>query len=75
MAQFTERVPMAVQGRLDRRASTATGYAWMIWEKGWHGPTQLLWIPPCRKRLEKDDDYAEDGLWPDPAYGHAGDAA
>ena len=52
MAQFTERVPM-VQGRLDRRASTATGYAGIIWEKGWHRPTQLLWIPPCRKRLRK----------------------
>src|ERR1700704_1785441 len=27
-AQFTERVPM-VKGRLDRRASTATGYCWL----------------------------------------------
>src|ERR1019366_5820583 len=43
-AQFTERVPM-VKGRLDRRASTATGYCW------------LVWIPPCRKALERDDDY------------------
>ena len=33
VAQFTERVPM-VQGRLDRKASTATGYAWLVWEKG-----------------------------------------
>lgn len=28
-AQFTERVPM-VKGRLDRRASTATGYCWLV---------------------------------------------
>lgn len=32
VAQFTERVPM-VKGRLDKKASTATGYAWIIWEK------------------------------------------
>src|SRR5665648_40286 len=31
-AQFTERVPM-VKGRLDKRASTATGYSWLVWEK------------------------------------------
>ena len=31
-AQFTERVPM-VKGRLDRRASTATGYCWLIWTR------------------------------------------
>jgi hypothetical protein len=29
-AQYTERVPM-VKGRLDRKASTATGYAWLVW--------------------------------------------
>ena len=31
-AQFTERVPM-VKGRLDNKASTATGYGWLVWEK------------------------------------------
>jgi hypothetical protein len=30
VAQFSERVPM-VKGRLDRSASTATGYAWLVW--------------------------------------------
>jgi hypothetical protein len=57
-AQFCERVPM-VRGRLDRKASTATGYAWLVWEKE-RGPTQLprlMWIPPCRKRLERAGDY------------------
>ena len=29
-AQFTERVPM-VKGRLDAKASTATGYCWLVW--------------------------------------------
>ena len=56
VAQFVERVPM-VQGRLDRKASTATGYAWLIWEKGFTDETRFSWIPPCRKRLERDGDY------------------
>ncbi|MSO70981.1 MAG: SAM-dependent methyltransferase [Alphaproteobacteria bacterium] len=56
-AQFTERVPM-VRGRLDRKATTATGYAWMIWEKELGGSMpQLMWVPPCRKQFERDTDY------------------
>ena len=58
VAQFSERVPM-VKGRLDRKASTATGYAWLVWEKARPGSTELVWIPPCRKRLERDGDYVE----------------
>ena len=58
VAQFTERVPM-VKGRLDKKASTATGYAWMVWEKDWANTTTLLWIPPCRKALERETDYQE----------------
>lgn len=56
-AQFTERVPM-VKGRLDRKASTATGYGWLIWEKAVTSKTQLVWIPPCRKSLEREHDYS-----------------
>ncbi|WP_420405947.1 SAM-dependent DNA methyltransferase [Nisaea sp.] len=56
VAQFTERVPM-VKGRLDERASTATGYAWLVWEIGVIRPTELVWIPPCRKKLEREGDY------------------
>ncbi len=55
-AQFTERVPM-VKGRLDRKASTATGYGWLVWENGHSGQTQLVWIPRCRKALELEGDY------------------
>jgi hypothetical protein len=56
-AQFTERVPM-VKGRLDKKATTATGYAWLVWEKDRPpAPPQLIWIPPCRKQLERDADY------------------
>lgn len=56
VAQFTERVPM-VKGRLDKKASTATGYAWLVWEKDHIGSTRLIWIPPCRRDLEKEGDY------------------
>lgn len=55
-AQFTERVPM-VKGRLDKKASTATGYCWLVWEKDSRTKSQLHWIPPCRKQLERETDY------------------
>ncbi|WFT88022.1 SAM-dependent methyltransferase [Rhizobium leguminosarum] len=55
-AQFVERVPM-VKGRLDRKATTATGYAWLVWEKGAACAPRLMWIPPCRKALERLHDY------------------
>lgn len=56
-AQFTERVPM-VRGRLDSKATTATGYAWLVWEKTSTGAPRLLWVPPCRRQLERRGDYA-----------------
>ena len=56
-APFTERVPM-VRGRLDQSASTATSYAWFVWQKD---QAQSVWqtklIPPCRKQLEQESDY------------------
>lgn len=55
-AQFVERVPM-VKGRLDMKATTATGYAWMVWEKGATHQPRLMWVPPCRKQLERRSDY------------------
>ena len=55
-AQFVERVPM-VKGRLDRRVSTATGYCWLVWIKKENNDPQLVWIPPCRKKLELLSDY------------------
>jgi hypothetical protein len=56
-AQFVERVPM-VRGRLDEKASTATGYAWLVWEKGVGAGPRLMWVPPCRRALERTGDYA-----------------
>jgi hypothetical protein len=58
-AQFTERVPM-IKGKLDRAASTATGYAWLVWSKEINTQRpELIWIPPCRRALEHDSDYSE----------------
>jgi hypothetical protein len=54
--QFSERVVMH-KGKLAPEGSTATAYCWLTWEHACAGTT-LLWIPPCRKRLEKASDYA-----------------
>lgn len=70
VAQFVERVPM-VKGRLDAKASTATSYCWLVWTNrahGWEQPdwapkgghSAFMWIPPCRKSLERPDDYPQD---------------
>lgn len=57
-AQFSERVPM-IKGRVDPKATTATGYAWFIWEKGAvPNHPRLTWVPPCRRSLERDGDYS-----------------
>ena len=56
-AQFVERVPM-VKGRLDGKASTATGYAWLVWNFADGNDPKVVWIPPCRKRLERQGDYS-----------------
>jgi hypothetical protein len=56
VAQFSERVPM-VKGRLTATGSTATSYCWLVWLTGVTG-TKLVWIPPCRKQLERAEDYA-----------------
>lgn len=55
--QFAERVVMH-KGRLAPDGSTATAYCWAIWMHQTPAPrTELHWIEPCRKRLERADDY------------------
>jgi hypothetical protein len=55
--QFTERVVMH-KGTLSAKGSTATAYCWLVWRNNDRtGHTRLDWIPPCRKRLERDEDY------------------
>ena len=53
--QFTERVVMH-KGKLAPKGSTATAYCWLVWIMGEEG-TQFDWIKPCRKQLEKPEDY------------------
>lgn len=70
--QFVERVVM-LKGRLvragdddwanidpykgkPRKASTATSYCWLVYHHASRG-TSFEWIPPCRKRLEREGDY------------------
>ena len=57
--QFCERVPM-LKGRLDRKAASATAYCWLVWrvDQPVTAPA-FRWLPPCRKRLERDSDYVE----------------
>jgi hypothetical protein len=55
VAQFTERVPM-VKGRLTATGSTATSYCWLVWMANMD-PRPMVWIPPCRRQLEKPGDY------------------
>ena len=55
--QFTERVVMH-KGKLSADGSTATAYCWVIWDKRVRRHhTQFHWIAPCRKRLERPEDY------------------
>ncbi len=60
VAVFSQRVAL-VSGRIDKKAQSATSYAWFVWgeQSGIVRPqTNVVWIPPCRKELEKDGDYA-----------------
>tara|TARA_R110000787_G_scaffold19874_7_gene59147 strand:+ start:27 stop:674 length:648 start_codon:yes stop_codon:yes gene_type:complete len=56
---YAERVPM-VKGRCDPKASTATAYSWFVWRKNAER-LPSIWIPPCRKALERDGDYDDVG--------------
>jgi hypothetical protein len=54
IAYSCERIAM-VKGRYDPTASSATAYQWMIWVHG-HAPRAPVWIPSCRKKMEKPGD-------------------
>ncbi|QHL91245.1 methyltransferase [Sphingomonas changnyeongensis] len=58
--QFTERVVMH-KGKLSANGSTATSYAWLVWQHGKSG-TRLDWIAPCRRHLERATDYQNQDL-------------
>jgi hypothetical protein len=58
--QFVERVPM-VKGRVDPCASTATSYAWLVWDPALQSAVRFgsafHWIRPCRSELTRPGDY------------------
>lgn len=58
IAQFVERVPM-IKGRCEREAKSATAYCWLVWlSEALPRPDKtFVWIPPCRKQLERAGDY------------------
>ena len=56
--QFTERVVMH-KGKLSPKGSTATAYCWLVWDVRAKGEEpRFHWLAPCRKRLERPEDYA-----------------
>jgi hypothetical protein len=70
---FAERVPMA-KGRWDPDGSTATAYAWFLWNVpalGRSHATELAWIPPGqREALTRPDDRRRFGCDADQAGDH-----
>jgi len=67
-AVFVERLPIN-KGPPKEYAGTATSYSWFVWPLGASsGPTRRIWIPPCRKMLERPGDYAAE----DPAPSEPG---
>lgn len=61
--QFSERAVLH-KGRLAPKGSSATSYCWIVWTPGSFGreSVQLDWIAPCRRRLEREGDYPDDGI-------------
>ena len=55
VAPFVERVPI-VKNEVRKDATTARAYAWLIVIHNISLPP-LHHIPPCRKQLERDEDY------------------
>jgi len=56
--QFSERVVMH-KGKLSAKGSTATSYCWIVWDNSrFEEGTELCWVPPCRKKLERSSDYS-----------------
>lgn len=54
---FTERVTL-FRGRLGRpNERGATQYVWIVWSRRHGEEARTIWIPPCRKRLERAEDY------------------
>lgn len=52
--------PGAVIAAGEKPGGGAKDFSWYIWEIGYSGPWEGGWLhrdPPCRRRLERDNDY------------------
>jgi len=60
VAPFVERVHLQ-KDKIVKNSGSTTLYCWMVWNQRkysvWDNTTRLTWIPPCRKKLEKETDY------------------
>jgi hypothetical protein len=60
VAPFVERVHLK-KGEVVRHCGSTCCYVWMVWNlRKYHvldEISRVVWIPPCRKQLEKDSDY------------------
>ena len=48
---------LLLKSRIQKKGSTATSYSWFVWEPGYSGRPEIMWIPPCRRDFERDSDY------------------
>lgn len=60
-AHFSERLPMH-RGRWVVKGKSATAYLWLVWlveppHALMRTGTRSIWIPPCRTRLTRSDDW------------------
>jgi hypothetical protein len=61
VAQHVERVPMQ-KGTCYHTSETATAYAWYVWLADENmSDTRFMWIPKCRKKLQRPGDYMDEG--------------
>jgi hypothetical protein len=57
VAPFVERVTL-IKNKVTKKRCSTTAYAWFVWYIHNMESTKIVWIPPCKKELEKDSDYA-----------------
>lgn len=43
---YSQRLACAKDGDFERYKGGVTAFAWFVWEKDWHGNTEIGWIPP-----------------------------
>lgn len=60
VAPFVERVTI-IKNEVTRENKSVTPYAWFIWDNRAdvikQPETKIIWIPPCKKELERNEDY------------------